>query len=499
MSKFSRTKQSGFSTIELLLAVALLAIAFGSVILVVFGNQKVSVDTQTNNEAIHGVEKLLEEARILAKQNFATPLVYSASLPARAEDGTTINNFYTVTRSETYISDCVKKITAKYSWNDENRPQVVELSTEVSDPTIPFLTGTDCSPIGSPPGGGGVPAWHDCASATHADISPSGNEGRDIELFRVGSTRYAAIASYHSSAADHDLWIYNVSYVNSMSFVASLDTGAKGLIALQVAQLGGNGPIYAFGLTDENNNQLRIYDLSTTVTAPAVVGAGPFSIPGGAVKTLYYFDKKLYVASGTQLVVIDVSTPSLPVLSAPISIGSEINQIAVRNGYAFLATSDNNGELKAVNLSNTSQIYSFDASGNNDGTSVFIAGGVAFLGRDSSGAVPDFYTVNISNPATMTAFDSADLGHNNGAVVDIRVNGGFAFIASTDPNDEFDVWNVTDVTNIFKQCVNDEDTDNDDGVNLPNVASGLDFIDNIAFGVIRSNDALRIIKDPNAP
>lgn len=46
-------KQRGMATLEILIAFAVLILCMGAVILVMFGNQSVSVDSQLNNEAIY--------------------------------------------------------------------------------------------------------------------------------------------------------------------------------------------------------------------------------------------------------------------------------------------------------------------------------------------------------------------------------------------------------------------------------------------------------------
>src|SRR3989344_4630557 len=67
----------GASTLELLIAFAVLTLSITAGILVIFGNQVVSVDTETNSEALARAEAMLEKARADSRNDFSS--VVSAS------------------------------------------------------------------------------------------------------------------------------------------------------------------------------------------------------------------------------------------------------------------------------------------------------------------------------------------------------------------------------------------------------------------------------------
>src|SRR3989344_2704590 len=60
----------GNSTLEILIAFAILILTMTAVILLFFSNQSISIDTQTNNEALFKAHGLLETARAASRQNF---------------------------------------------------------------------------------------------------------------------------------------------------------------------------------------------------------------------------------------------------------------------------------------------------------------------------------------------------------------------------------------------------------------------------------------------
>src|SRR3569832_1785768 len=64
-------KKRGVSTLEVLIAFAIMTFTLTAVILVVFGNQFFSFDLQTNIEALSKAEAQLENIRALARNNFS--------------------------------------------------------------------------------------------------------------------------------------------------------------------------------------------------------------------------------------------------------------------------------------------------------------------------------------------------------------------------------------------------------------------------------------------
>src|SRR6266478_1003808 len=77
MDKESRNQtkinfQEGFSVLEILLAITITLIALTAVMLVSFGNQSLSIDSQTAGEAQHKAQELLEMEEANARSDFRT-------------------------------------------------------------------------------------------------------------------------------------------------------------------------------------------------------------------------------------------------------------------------------------------------------------------------------------------------------------------------------------------------------------------------------------------
>ena len=64
------TRTKGSSTLEILIAFAILTITLTALVSVFFGNQSVTVDTQTSTEALARASRELEKEHVLAGTNY---------------------------------------------------------------------------------------------------------------------------------------------------------------------------------------------------------------------------------------------------------------------------------------------------------------------------------------------------------------------------------------------------------------------------------------------
>jgi type II secretory pathway pseudopilin PulG len=114
-------KEAGISTVEMLIAFTIIVLVISTVILVVFGNQKITVDAQTNNEALYLAQARLDKARADAQVNFSSVVSESVDGP-----------FYDTNVTVQDISGCMKKVTVTINYTVEARPQYVSLYTFIA-------------------------------------------------------------------------------------------------------------------------------------------------------------------------------------------------------------------------------------------------------------------------------------------------------------------------------------------------------------------------------
>lgn len=123
--KFSQRNTNGFSTIELLIAMTIVVGALAAIILVVFGSQSLLVDGQTNSEAIHKAQEMLEAAQALSRKDFKLVV----PVPQVADD-IYQKKLDVVTQSD----NLTKNVTATVTWQTEHgRSHSVTLSSLVTN------------------------------------------------------------------------------------------------------------------------------------------------------------------------------------------------------------------------------------------------------------------------------------------------------------------------------------------------------------------------------
>jgi len=154
--------------------------------------------------------------------------------------------------------------------------------------------------------------------------------------------------------------------------------------------------------------------------------------------------------SGYEFFVFDVTTPASPTLLGKVATGDTTNDIAIKGNYAYIASSDDSGELTVVDISNPSVptvAIKFNLTAANSGDANADALAVAvdtsnnnlYLTRVSTGG-KEFYVFNISTPTAPTLTGSIDL---KGDIKEVGIIGTYVYGASSDNSQEFQVINVT--------------------------------------------------------
>ncbi len=163
------------------------------------------------------------------------------------------------------------------------------------------------------------------------------------------------------------------------------------------------GRNYAYVLTDENSEEIRVVDLRTF----AVVNV--WNMSGNANPEDVILDEtanRLYVGrlrSGgdDEFYVLDTTNPlgSL-VLIDSAEINADVLGIAIREDFAYLATEDNNGELFIVNVTNMAG-QNCDLPGTEDAVAIQIYNNQLFIGR-AGGGQDEFakYAIDPNDPAS---------------------------------------------------------------------------------------------------
>lgn len=491
---------SGGVALEMLVSLGILALVLSSSIALIFGNQSLAIDTETNSEAIMIAEKLLEETRASSKADFNS--IASASFT---------QSIYTANLNVFDITPCRKYVTSEASWPvPPSRNQNILLSTILTGVDEILSLGGNCDVDGPRSN------WENPDTLSSINLGIAGLKASDVDTAIVAGKRWAFVTSISGNQGHDDFWVVDVSDINNPQVVASLNAegcrkgGAANECGLNALVVAGD---YAYAANASStivssSEELMVIDISDPLS-PALVGSATLGIvpnclspqsaycPGGA-RSIYYYDAKIYIGThrigGHEFHIFDVTDPADPVNLGSKKIDRNVNDIIVRDGLAYLATSASNSEILLIydvsDPTDISFVGSFFAEGNEDGQALYLLGNKIYLGRDRApSSRPDFYIIDISEPSNPVSLGSKNLSLNpNTAVVGVVVSGHLAFIATTNQTSGFHVWDISDPDNIKAPS----------GCNLykyPLKATGIDFADNLVFVSNESNYALRIIED----
>jgi len=467
------TGRSGQSLLEIMIGLALIVLGVGSAAVLVFGGQKILIDRGNTISARNLAKEGLDAARAIRERNWSEltdgehGLVFATSAWAFSGSSDT-DGFFTRKIIITTQDENTKKVESEVTWAaDPLRTLNVELVTLLTNwenalpPSDPGDTG------GSSPSGN----WQNPQTLGSVDLG-AGNSATDLDVI----SKIVYLTTSASSKSKPDFHTVDANNPSLPVVLDSLDVDAYALVGLDMggshAYTAANGVIPDLKIvsaSDPNNLSLTSdFNVITFVNSLSVFRNGGTALLG-VQRTGF----------NGEFFTIDVSNPSSPSQLDVFEVDGDVNDIYVRNNIAYLATSRDDAEIFILDVSNPGDIRQlgfFSVSGTTDAYSVF----VLTLDRVFLGVGNVLYILNASNPANVTVLGSLDVG---GTINDIYVAGSLAFLATSNSNSEFQAINIADPMTPTLHS----------SLNFPQVATGIDYENNIVYVSVRSNDALRII------
>lgn len=479
---FNANKKGGYSIIEILIAIVFFTASISFTIIILSNSQNVLVNRENDIFAKNLSREGLNGASVIIKNNWygiadgEYGLLWENNVWSFSGTQDT-QNIFTRKITVTTIQNGEREIDSAVTWQESPlRPQEeVELATILTNWVNVVDTGGD-------DGGGGITGdWRNPRTLGSVDLGP-GNSATDLDV----KNKIVYMSATASSASKPDFFIVDASNGSSPFVVSQLNTGT-GLNAVDMA---GD---YAYVANNNSTFQLQVIDvssienpeLSASFQLPGVSGAGAKG------NSIFYSSKKIYIgtkkATGPEFHIIDVSTPTNPEELGSYEVGDDVNAIVVKEGIAYIATPNNEGELEILDISDPSditEISSFDALGDSEeGKCLFLANPKIYLGRTIGGDHinhHELHILDISTPATPLSLGSKNF---SSSINDLVVEDYLMFLATNDSNNEFQIWNISNPSDIVLWS----------SFNFPQMASGIDYEDNLVYVSVRSNDGLRII------
>ncbi len=503
--------KSGFSTLELMIAFALISIVLVGAVGANFSAQYWSITSETSNEALYKAKTKLEDLRSLIKQDFysvvSTPLTVSAD-PTDPADASCIAGglCYSVQSTVTDVSSCSKYVEALVQWKVDNYPITsVKLGTNLTNSTEIINRGGDC--VLNEPNGD----WKNSGAQTVGQLSfAPGKQFTGIDVLQK--------KIYVTSGLSPSLLIYDIPTAVGQNPVLdkSLDITIGGVSktfnGLDTEEDLATGRTYIFLALNATTSQLVVVD-ATDAHNPTVIAqrnlqtTDPFgSFPQGW--RVFIYGGRLYMTtretSGPELHIFDITTPTLPTeIGNGVELNRTVNDIVVRDQkvgnvthrFMFLASDSAIKELGVFDVTNdvVTEVNSVDLPGIYDTYSLYLLGNNLYLGRASNPTGPELYVFSVTNPSV--SLPIVGQGEVGADVTSIKVTGKYDFIGTGKVGEEFQTWD-SDFTPWNPTVLN---SGRFKSYSIPNLAPlGFDIDTNWIYTITKSlaNDMIKVIYTP---
>jgi hypothetical protein len=396
-------KSNGFITLEIIIAMTILVLTLSATTLLFFGNLSIVSDGERNREAQGILQAMLGTAREISSRDFKQSIAIKTNSKGNFLRAASVTN-------NGYFS---KKITATVSWSNVfNREQQISSSEVITD--YQNTSGGDTCD------GELIGDW------THPHIVNSildfatllGASGSVYSITDIDAYRGKLYVTTNNTSVNQEtFFIFDIKNPAHPTLISKLDNDLVNNTGIKAISVYGNKyEQYAYVANSSSfvKGQLQIIDIANT--HPSVIATYKIStniVSGsssqGNGNSIFYKDGYVYLGltktvSGPEFNIIDVHDPFSPVWVGGYSVGNSINNILIRDGFAYLAT-PNNRELILLDITNPTHptlVGGFDAPDSvGSGKSLYLVGNTLYLGRTATASHPELYLIDSSNPLSI--------------------------------------------------------------------------------------------------
>jgi hypothetical protein len=480
MDKLVKYKK-GFATLEVVIAISIIALAISGSILVSFLNQSITIDSQSSRQALNIAKELLEAEENKSRLDFTSLKNISPQTFGIYEKSISI---ISPTSTDRFFSKTIK---ATVTWKNEIlRPQKIELYKRItnfnrdSDDTCnSYLTGNWSNP-------NMVSYNFKNLIGVSSGIYPI----TSIDAFM--SKLY--VTTSNSSANQKTLFVFDISNPTNPILISGIDNDPNNPGPNDIVVTSSSAGNFAFLASGSSffRGQLQIVNLDTipfTFTNYKI----PTSIvpTAGLGKSIYYKDGFVYLGltsspGGDEFNIIDVHTPNSPIWVGGVGLNNHgVNDLFVKDQFTFIARPTDNSDLIQEELTlidSTNSSIPFRSGGYNapdnqgHGKSLDIVKDKIYLGRTVTSVNSEFVILDNSNP-TSGNFPLIASKEISSSVNALKIRDYVAFLLT---NTQFLILNISDLSNITQLAT---------PIALPSSSSGIamDCEDNYFY--IGSNDS----------
>ncbi len=457
--KIYNYQTSGFSTIELMIAFALICIVLVGAVNANFSAQYWGITSQTANEALYKAKTTLEDLRSLIKQDFyqavSSPLTVSKD-PSDSADASCIAGglCYYVQKNITDLSSCSKYVEAKVEWQVASYPTTTtKLFTYLTNTPEIIARGGDCV-LNQPSGD-----WENNTPESIGSLPfAPGKQFTGIDVLHKKIYTTSNISPYFSIYDIPEAVGQNPVLVSSPTDIVKVLGVPVKLNAVDVEEDLATGRTYAFVAVNATTKQLAVIDVTDPSTPTLVAQRDLQNVdPLGSSPQgwhLFVYGGRLYMTtrytSGNEFHIFNISTPTIPTeIGNGFKLDRTVNDIIVRDQkisgvthrLVFLAADSDLKELGILDVTGDTitELNSVDLPGSQDGLSLSLLGNNLYFGRQSNTGGPELYVFDVTNPESSLTPES-EQGEVGASITNIEVSGKYAYIETSKSGQEFQVW-----------------------------------------------------------
>ncbi len=466
--------------IELLVALGVFVLSLSAAFSLFFGGQTISTDSANINLANDYAREGLDALRAIRNRNFTELLTGTHGFTFNGSEwllSSTTQDTKDIFTRQVAISkgenDNIKIATTTITWQstDPARTESVTFVEQFANWETPLQSSCKSQPL--------TGNWANPTTLASIDIG-AGNQGSDV----VAKSPYVYVSGTAASSAKPDVFVYNISTPAAPVQVASLDATNGGLNALF---LSGN---YLYAATPDNSKEFVVFNVSNPATISKIssldLTGNDDALSVAVVGTTAIVGRQGTAAN--EIAFIDVADPANPKVVKQFTSPNDgdITDLAYTDNILYATNKLGSGvsDILMYDITdpkNPTYIGTYDVPNTAEPLSAYIEikGGLTNLLVGDNGGT--FSAIGATTTNQMYLRSAANIG---GAVNDIVcVLGNLAFLATSNGGAEFTIVNVNDLNNVSVYAT----------LNYPQIATGIDFDNNLVFMAVRSNDALRII------
>jgi len=415
-----KTGHTGFSLVEILLAVTIFALLATAVIGALVYGRNSTAGSGEHLQANLLADEALEAVRNVRNAGYANltdgtyGLVQSGGVWTFS--GTSdVNDIYT-RRTTIATSDTNRKtVTSNVTWSGVGGEGQTSVVTQLTNwaATLPKL-------------------WS--SPSQYGGVDTSGSIA-GYKIATAGSYAYLV----RNSATGPNFFVINISTPTSPTVVGSLTlAGTPTNVTVS-----GN---YAYVSNSSSTSELQIVNV-TTPNTPGL--AGTYNAPGSsaglgvyAVGTTVYLARAANAANN-EFVVVSAATPASPVRITGYNLNITMNEVYVNGTIAYIATGSDTQELLVINMAASPTLTlgtALNLTGTTDARTIDGYGSMLTIGQGTA-----LYTVNLSNPSAPTLASTMTMP---GTVNDVTLDSthGYAFVGTNYATGELQIINMNTIT-----------------------------------------------------